>query len=67
MASSNAFRFVLANMQREQLLNFIWIYDQYVQNIVDSIDDEGAFPVNMERFYHDVYKKQLKPVMKGTK
>jgi hypothetical protein len=67
MASSNAFKIVLANMQHEELLNFIWIYDQYVQSVVNDIDDEGAFPLNIERFYHEVYKKQLKPVMKETK
>ena len=54
-ASSNEFKVVLLNMTSNEVLNFIWVYDQYVQCLSD-----GESPVNLEDFYHKLYKNYLK-------
>jgi hypothetical protein len=56
-SASNQFKVVLMNLNQEELYNFIWMYDQYVTNMVDYEDDEGR-PVNIEEFY-PLYKKEF--------
>jgi len=54
VASNNQFKVVLLNMKQEDLLNFIWVYDQYVQNL-----NTDEYPVTIESFYKNFYKTQL--------
>lgn len=54
MASSKQFKLILGNMNQEDILNFIWVYDQYVQNLNDD-----EYPLTIESFYKTFYKTQL--------
>lgn len=55
-ASGNKFKIILMNMQSSDRLNFIWLYDQYVQTICAG-KDENSMPCTIEDFYHNMYKR----------
>lgn len=61
-SASNKFKLILGNMEREQLLNFIWCYDQYVKDIDKERDEEEDYnmsPVNIEDFHRLMYKGKM--------
>jgi hypothetical protein len=61
-SASDKFKIVLLNMQQEELLNFIWAYDQYIKSINNiRIEKEqwDICPLNIEDFYKDVYKRTM--------
>lgn len=60
MKTSEKFKIILMNMEQEKLLDFIWMYDQYVSGINCIKDDEEDWnisPLNIEDFYSMMYKK----------
>lgn len=61
--ATNKFKIVLNNMKQEEILNFIWMYDQYVQQINlirEEEEDWNMFTLNIEEFYNKVYKNDFK-------
>lgn len=63
MKATGKFKIIMANMEREQLLNFIWVYDNYVDLVLHEMkseEDWDVSPLNIEDFYHEVYKKDFK-------
>lgn len=59
LSSSEQFQVILGHMSRQELLNFIWVYDQYVQEVTSGKYGEDARPLNIEDFYKELYKAQL--------
>lgn len=62
MSSTDKFKLVLRNMNFEEALNFIWLYDQYVveiNNLREEQEDWDVVPLNIEDYYHDIYKFEL--------
>jgi hypothetical protein len=61
--ASDRFKLVLMNMKQEDVLNFIWLYDQYVckmNELREEEEDWNIFTLNIEDFYHQVYKSEFK-------
>jgi hypothetical protein len=63
-AASREFKEELLKLDRLELLNFIWTYDQYIALIVNSDEWEEAheeepgslFPCNIEEYYYAMYQ-----------
>ena len=63
MSADNKFKIILLNMEQEEVLNFIWLYDQYVVSINEMRTEEEVWdldPLNIEEYYHQVYKENFK-------
>lgn len=59
MSNSEQFQAILWNASRQTLINFILVYDKYVQNATSGKYGEDARPLNIEEFYKELYKAQL--------
>jgi hypothetical protein len=63
-AASPEFQEELLKLDRLELLNFIWTYDQYIALIVNSDEWEQSheeepgsiFPCNIEEYYYEMYQ-----------
>lgn len=63
MVSNNKFKLILNNMRQEEVLNFIWTYDQYVSltnKERDLNEDWNISPLNIEDFYQKMYKREFR-------
>ena len=63
MAANNKFKIILANMAQDDVLNFIWVYDQYICDTNyyrEESEDWNESPLNIEEFYNEFYKKVFK-------
>jgi hypothetical protein len=66
-ASGSGFKKILEEMDHLDRLNFIWMYDQYVQTVCDvDIDAWQVVPDTIEEFYHNTYKPQIQEGFKRS-
>lgn len=65
-ASDESFKKVLEAMEHIDRLNFIWMYDQYVQGQCEI--DPDSIPVidTIEDFYYSIYKPQIQEQFKKS-
>lgn len=62
MRATEKFKTVLNGLEKEQLLNLVWKYDNYVDLVLHEMRNEGDWdvsPLNIEDFYNEVYKKEF--------
>jgi len=57
-ASHKGFKKVLESLHHIDRLNFIWMYDQYVQTQCE-ISDGSPVVDTIEDFYFNIYKPQI--------
>ncbi|PFK06971.1 hypothetical protein COI98_29030 [Bacillus cereus] len=53
------FRTELANMSQEALLNFIWLYNEYIKEVEEINLKEGKdyYPVQIDEFHRTAYQQ----------
>ena len=65
METTNKFKMILMNMTQDEVLNFIWMYDQYVEQLNEIRVEEEDWNIStggIELFYNEVYKSLVKDV-----
>lgn len=61
-SASNEFKDVLEDLYLDELLNFIWLYDQYILRVSEMRIEKEEYdisPLNIEEFYNLVYSVQF--------
>lgn len=48
-------------MSQGKLLNFIWLYNEYIKGIekINKEEREDAFPVQIDEFYETLYPQMI--------
>lgn len=56
------FRTALANMSQDELLNFIWLYNEYIKEVekINKEEGEDYFPVQIDEFHRTLYPQMIR-------